>query len=129
MYQWHAQDRYRRRLEAETALMLAHFPSANLVVANDGTLVWQFVVRTLRGTPFTVALAYPADFPAGEIQAFVLAPELPRGCPHQFKTGALCLGHSATSQSTAITVATWCAAWLSAMQIWNITGEWPEFDR
>lgn len=129
MYIWYKHPQYEARLAMEALALKAHFPAARLLRDTNGQLHWTLTVRSLRGQPYEVCLTYPPDFPTQPIQAFVLSPQLPEYMPHIYETRALCLGHSATARTSAVTTATWTATWLSAFEVWRATGEWPEFKK
>lgn len=126
---WYDNPKHLRRLAAEKALLLTHFPSASLVLDEQHRLMWSLPVFSLRGRRYDVALVYPPDFPAGPIQAYILDPEIRPGVPHRYAGGSLCLGHSSTPHTSALTTAVWVCAWASAYELWLLQGSWPEFRR
>ena len=128
MYYWYKTPQYEARLGMEALALKAHFPAARLLRDTNGQLHWVLTVRSVQGNPYEVCLTYPQDFPTHAIQAFVLSPQLTENIPHIYMTRELCLGHSATARTSAVTIATWTAAWLSAFEFWRATGEWPEFN-
>lgn len=97
-----------------------------------GSLFWGGRLKTNFDTEYSVAVVYPANYPYGQIRAFVR--ELQGvSTPHRYIDGHLCLysndhgggGEGIGLETTAATIVGWAAAWLNAWEVFKRTGNWP----
>lgn len=102
----------------------------------SGCTYWGGKLTTNFDSSYSVAVVYPPNYPAaGEIRAYVA--ELAKHddyIPHMYTDGHLCLysndhgggGEGVGSETTAVTVVAWAAAWLNAYEVYKRSGSWPE---
>ena len=140
MLNWYEKEENQHRLNRiEKVIMNRKFPQFTLLqnsggkkYMNKGDIFWGGKLRTNFGTVYSVAIAYPANFPYGQIKAFI--PELlDTPTPHKYVDGHLCLysndhgggGEGFGKETTAATIVSWTAAWLNAWEVYKQTKKWP----
>ncbi len=139
---WFDDERNRRRLQqVEIPLMKKKFPNFALYTNGAqgaqsfmkiGTVFWGGRLETNLGVPYTLAVAYPDNYPYGQLYAFVVE-LLQVKTPHKYVDGHLCLysndhgggGEGIGRETTAVTVVGWAAAWLNAWEVYQHTQRWP----
>lgn len=136
---WDIPNNKTRLQEVEAKLMSRKFPEFKLYAAGketsflqEGTLFWGGRLTSNFGTVYSVAVAYPENFPYGQIKAYVVD-LLHVETPHKYRDGHLCLysndhgggGEGFGTETTAVTVVGWTAAWINAYEVHRRTGRWP----
>ena len=136
-----SEQEFNQRLKREFAVMQRKFPGFMLYKSQGrsykfapcGRIYWEGKLTTNFGTTYTVVVLYPANYPHGQLQAFV--PELidEDNVMHMYRDGHLCLysndhgglGEGIGLETSASTIVAWCAAWLNAYEVFRRTGKWP----
>ena len=139
---WFENSQNQRRLQqVEIPLMKRNFPHFALYsngvngsqsIMKQDTLFWGGKLGTNFGTTYTLAVAYPENYPYGQLHAFVVE-LLSVKTPHKYIDGHLCLysndhgggGEGIGRETTAVTVVGWTAAWLNAWEVYQRTQRWP----
>lgn len=123
----------------EIASMQKKFPQFKLFEGDArfrfiprGAMFWGGRLKTNFGTEYSLAVVYPVNYPNGQIKAFVQElMDVPT--PHKYVDGHLCLysndhggaGEGIGSETTAVTIVAWAAAWLNAWEVYRRTKKWP----
>ena len=123
---WFGTERGRLRLIAEAAVMSRHFPQFRLMKGRNGLLMWRGVLQTEGGSAYSVSAVVPARYPNQPPALHVLKPGIPRGCPHRFEDGSLCVYPKNWIPATGTVVQTIANAadWLHSYEGWQRTGVW-----
>lgn len=122
---WYLEPRWRNRLLAEQALMVARFPLFRLIRSPGGDLSWVGLLRPTGATGYLVSLTYPTRYPYQEPKLRVEQPRLREDAPHTYADSSLCVHRSGwdPNRSTAVSEVPLIAAWLIAYENWLSTGE------
>ena len=123
---WYLQPKWRNRLVVEAALMRERFPGFVLTRSVGGQLVWRGTLRPVaRGSLFELSVTVPERYPYEAPALRVERPALRPGAPHLYVNNHLCVHRQGwdPSRGTVASVVPLAAAWLTAYQHWQETGE------
>jgi ubiquitin-protein ligase len=123
---WYDQERWKKRLGQEVAVMEERFPALVLRRRQDGTLWWEGIVVPIPDIMYRVAVIYPSTYPYVPPSLRLLDPQVERGAPHVYQDGSLCIhkkGSWNAATGTAASMVPLLAWWLFAYTLWRVTGE------